>query len=451
VTTATTCLKHVNILSVLAFLLPSMSVAFAGPPKYTPWAVLRCYPTDARQPLAIPTNYAANPEKYFQDFFTSSGKGKGGIFDYWEQISNGQMSLQGTEVFPWVSLGIPYSFAVQLAFAQAAQPCFDKTRELLGFKGIGADYFAKFYGIFVIVNVKGGEQGSSSVALTANGATWRTLPLVVFSLDVLNPSNAAHEMGHGYGLAHSYDTFGHSCGGPASDPGVYCGYWDVMGAPFNGGTLFVNPTFNGSCGPSCLGQNMGGSGPGLNAQHMSYLGWISDAQTYVYDQSKPNTVTVKLAALEFPQLGFPLQIGVPTSHSIAARYRNVSIPNGYTIEYHRSAGWDRGFADAVIIYAGWSPGGAAQTYVIDDRGGPLWHAGQSLVDPYNNLVIVIKSFDDEQNTATITLSRLGLGSAGGNAGVGSGEDGSSSYEGFNPDATFPPPVHLLVPDQPPKK
>jgi M6 family metalloprotease-like protein len=384
--------------------------AFAGTPKVTPWAVLRCYASDTPVPIVPPpSSYVGNPEQYFADLFTSAGAGKGGMHDYWRQVSNGDVSLDGTEVFPWVSMDQPYSVVSQLGFAKAAQPCLDKAlAKKAGNLAQGVGYLSKFYGLFVIMNVNGGEQGSSLVTLTANGNTWRTLPLVVFSLDVLNPSNAAHEMGHGYGLDHGYDSKGNTnCGGLISDPGVYCDFWDAMGAPFNGRTLFSNSRFSGPCGSACAGQDLGNSGPGLNAPHLSYLGWISGAQTFVYDYSQPMSVTITLAALGFSQSGLPSQIGVPPPNPIDTLDPGLnSTLQGYTVEFRRSTGWDRGFADSVIIHTGWSPNGAARTYIVDNNGGPLWSVGQKFVDNFNNLQIAIDGFDAQHNTATVTLSRL---------------------------------------------
>src|SRR6266852_739538 len=64
----------------------------------TPWAVLRCQLSD--QPLP------PVPESFYQDFFTAAGAAKGGLYDYWGQVSMGRVTLAGTQIFQWVPLYI---------------------------------------------------------------------------------------------------------------------------------------------------------------------------------------------------------------------------------------------------------------------------------------------------------------------------------------------------------
>jgi hypothetical protein len=343
------------------------------------------------------------------------------MYDYWSQVSMGAVTLKGTTIFPWVPLnrttnqdhyldGNPSNQAPSNSrtTGDRVQYCIDQTKAYFAASNQPLD-LSRFYGVFVIQNENGGEQtaGGSYGGTPAKGAPF-------FEFSSLTLTTAAHEMGHGYGLAHAEDTaYNHWCGdsiNPSnpnpSNPngyGDYCDYYDVMGAPYNGGVNFTTPAFGAQ---GLL------SGPGLNAEHLDYLGWIPTARHYALGLSAA-CVTLKLAALghtEVPNTGQAptyFDVGIPFSNSITIPIRGA-LPGGYTVEFRRATGWDRGMTDGVIIHSGWSSNGYAETFIVDNNGGPLWHPGDTFTDNVNNVRISINSFDLVGNTAEISICRAGV-------------------------------------------
>jgi hypothetical protein len=163
-------------------------------------------------------------------------------------------------------------------------------------------------------------------------------------------TTTAHEMGHGYGLQHAEETaHDHNCGGfsSPSNPygyGDYCDYWDVMG----NGASFVNPIFD----------NQGRSGPALNARHLDYLGWMPAAARLVYDPSQTQPITVLLSAFGHNDGPGFLEVAIPP-------WDSCSSSTGYTVELRNSTGWDQGMNPSVMVHAGWSPDGSAETFIED--------------------------------------------------------------------------------------
>ena len=114
--------------------------------------------------------------------------------------------------------------------------------------------FTRFYGIIVILNLSV-DAGSVGILQLTFGENRKDYGSMVLGPAALNLTFAAHEMGHSYGLDHSFDTNPVS-NDPANDPrpGAYGDAWDIMSAMRfgNAAPFFQHPRF-------------GASGPGLNA------------------------------------------------------------------------------------------------------------------------------------------------------------------------------------------
>jgi hypothetical protein len=131
---------------------------------------------------------------------------------------------------------------------------------------------------------------------------------------------AAHEIGHGLGLVHSFDNLGKSCGGAA---GEYCDPWDIMSAL---GTY----QFDSLAYPS--------AGPGMNVPNLLHFGWIPSSRIATYNIGNADT-RFTLNALSHPLGSTPLAVKIP------------DFPFLFTVEYRQQDGWDAGIpANAVIVH-----------------------------------------------------------------------------------------------------
>jgi hypothetical protein len=127
-----------------------------------------------------------------------------------------------------------------------------------------------------------------------------------------------HEMGHGFGLGHAFDTSNNTCGG--NTPGEYCDSWDIMG-----GSYSFNP--GGAYDPA-------GTSP--CASTLYKIGFLSEGRVWT---SPPSPSTVSLTALNRADLPGYQMAKIVTSDWI------------YTVEFRQKTGWDRGVpAEGVLIH-----------------------------------------------------------------------------------------------------
>src|SRR5579864_389265 len=89
----------VSVFAVVAVLVgPTLTANASGLPSDTRWAIVLCKFADKpADPVAVnglttngvTTAGAVIDRSWISTFFTEAGKGKGGIFDYFAQVSNG--------------------------------------------------------------------------------------------------------------------------------------------------------------------------------------------------------------------------------------------------------------------------------------------------------------------------------------------------------------------------
>src|SRR5436190_24369257 len=91
------------VLATFASLLTFVPSTYAASQQPNPvsgttrWAILLCSFADH----ATSTTAVTRPTSFFQDLFTETGAGKGGMFDYWRDMSYGAIDLTGSRVFGW--------------------------------------------------------------------------------------------------------------------------------------------------------------------------------------------------------------------------------------------------------------------------------------------------------------------------------------------------------------
>ncbi|MEI6782315.1 MAG: hypothetical protein WCQ21_15505 [Verrucomicrobiota bacterium] len=322
----------------------------------TPWAVIKCKFSDQLQ------------EPVFDPAFLT---GTNGMAGYWNNVSYGQISLNGTTINGW------YNLPITLADAQAIPVATRRQQIINACIAAATDIdVSKYYGVIALVN-----------AVIDSGAARTGAPgRVLLDPYAWNVTFAAHEMGHGYGLNHSW---------LAAPPTQYGNPWDIMSAmnvdAFHGG--FGRPASDyaavGLAPPPGDGYP---SGPGLNAPNLDKFGWLAANRIAAWNGGSQ---TVTLAALNHPEAAGYFMCKVP--------FDPIDPNHYYTVEFRRKTGWDVGIPrDTVMINEVRQDG---LFYLINIDGGPERLSNQTFHDLQNNLDITVLNIDSASSTATVNIGR----------------------------------------------
>jgi hypothetical protein len=339
--------------SALGTILGTVMTANAGPQGATPWAVIKCKFSDQPQ------------EPVFDPAFITADDGMAG---YWRDVSYGNIFLDGSSISGW------YTLSITLADAQAFPAATRRQQLIDACKAAATDVdFPKFYGVIALLNaqIDSGAQGIGRVLL--DPYAW-------------NVTFAAHEMGHGYGLNHSWS---------ANPDTEYGNPWDIMSAldvkAFQGrfGRPASDYTLAGLTPPPANGYP---SGPGVNAPNLDKLGWL-DANRIVTWNGGSQSLT--LAALNHPEAG---------GYFMAKVLFDPANPNHYyAVEFRRQTGWDVGFPRDTVLINEVRPDGLF--YLIGADGGPERLPDQTFHDVANNVAITVLNLNSASSTATVNIGR----------------------------------------------
>jgi hypothetical protein len=333
-----TYIVTIVLLAIMAGLLTHVVQA-----RTTAWAVCKCKFSDQPQ------------EPNFDPAFITGADGMAG---YWRDVSYGAISLDGSAVYGWFTMPFTLAQGMNMTRNQRIDACIAAAN--------GVD-FSKYYSVIAILNAQI-DSGSANGRVVLDPAAWYV-------------SFAAHEMGHGYGLDHSFDDSG-LVYDPTSDtrPGAYGDGWDIMSAMTFGNN---SPTFAGQ---------FGASGPGLNALNLDKLGWLAADRVFTWGLTSQ---TVTLAALNHAEANGYLVAKVPFDAANPSHY--------YTIEFRRKTGWDKGIPkDTVLIHEVRADG---LFYLIGANGGAQRLPGQTFHDVNNNVAITVLGIDSASSTATVNIGR----------------------------------------------
>ncbi|KAA0776194.1 hypothetical protein DT250_04260 [Bacillus sp. AR2-1] len=324
----------------------------------TPWAIILCKFSDQNQE-------PQNPQ-FFQDLFVNPSTG--GMFDYWHDISYGAIDLTYSKVFGWLQL--PYTLATdkQRTRMQRITSAIDAVKNQVD--------FSPFYGIIVILNAQV-DSGSVGIQQLTFGSTIKNYGLLVLDPGAWNNTFAAHEMGHGYGLDHSFDTNPVSYD-PNDDsrPGAYGDKWDIMSAF----------TFAG-CSATFQDPRFGASGPGLNALNHLVLGWATNQITDVDLNLNNWRERVNLSPLN-----------QPVSSGSSAFVRVLYGSSTYTVEYRKKAGWDRGIIHEAVLVHKLQNG---SSYLQEGKYTQDLQEGDVFLDV--GVTIKVETINSIQGYATVTI------------------------------------------------
>ena len=368
----------------IATLSAAPAASAAPPPGSTPWAVLMCKAAgNSAEPVAPST---------VQTLFTTHDATNPTMWDYWWQVSNSTINLLYSQVAPkWVETNRTLAQLHGESRSQKLQDCADAA----GWQITNPD---STYGIIALWNVDFGGPGDSGATATGQSTqtlagTTRPYAGVVVEPWALFPSFLEHEMGHGYGLDH---TFGSVQCGAIAQSGEYCDPYSTMGVSWNG-EEFQQPVWRAPDGPSANAS----AGPGLDAFDLEKLGFIPAGREAVVTPTTGSQTAVTLTSLSAPN----------PARTLTARITTGSDPNSYvTVEFRRRLNWDRGIdADGIVIHgisdqpvAGH---GSPLSYLVERSSSwadGVWRAGESTT--VQGVTITVQSVDLSSNTATVVIA-----------------------------------------------
>jgi hypothetical protein len=391
-------------LLLIAYVLTSCSPGPGGVPPWKSypslassttsynWLVLKCQLADVP---TIPTDL----DKNIQRFFGISGAGFGNIPDYFHDVSYNRASVVSDTFVGWIRapFGKAELSGPKGRLASSVPGRQQRVQECLG--AIPADQLPDldaFYGVVVVNNAvqDGGACYVGQQPLLVNKLSHK-LACAWFDPNSLKTEFAAHEIGHGLGLTHSFDDSGRNCGGT---PGEYCDPWDIMSAQKT--YQFVDRNWITAGNPS-------GGGPGLSAPGLLTMGWLP-ADNQRRFQFEGDEQVFKIRALSHARRAEPLVVIVETGDP--RPFEGI-----YTVEYRQGDGWDGGFAtDASVPEAVRSSGGTVLVHQYRPVGSPgstlINGAFAGALQTCNTLVlgngarhVTVQSMDTTDASATVSI------------------------------------------------
>lgn len=323
-------------------------------------------------------------QKNLAFFNNQYGNAVGQLGHYWNEVSYGQIDLAGSTAHGWFLLPQPRSAYVTMVdgkpdadLAKLSQDCATAADAQVDFNGV--------QGVNMMFNgdLDGYAWGGSSCP-TVEGSqrcmrlTWNP----PWSFNNLAP--LAHEMGHGYGLAHSDNSDG--------DSDVYDNPWDVMSDAWhnamNDGTYGARPKH-------------------INMHQRDRLGWVDASRKLVVPAGtagiwKVDLQYASLAAAGGRQL---VMLTMPAQNAAGA--------NHYTLESRQRSGDYEGAlaGNAVIIHRvngtmAYSQDASVPPATLSNNEGSMFKPGESWIAPDGAYRVQIDAATPQGFQVTIMAGQL---------------------------------------------
>ena len=329
-----------------------------------PWAIVLCKYND------MPAE--TRPANFYWDMFARNGTG--GMCDFWRVITSGAMDISSSVVFGWLTMTHASAEAKALQYPAGRATLFQWGLDAAHAAGIN---LAPFRAILVLQNF-----GVDHGAVTIGGNPGEVV-IVHADPNAFECGFVGHEMGHGFGLPHSWS---------ANPDFQYGDGWDLMS--WQTSTFNFNVTFEGASGLATVG---------LNARNLEALGAVPPGRVWQPSPDFSGTVTLDpMSQLPIGNHGSLFAKILPTS-TRPVRTNGSS----YTVEFHQKAGWDQGIpADVVTIHEIRTD---TLSYLQPTRGSSFIQ-GQTFTTPAPAVSVLVTAIDTTLGTATVRIWDLPDGS-----------------------------------------
>jgi hypothetical protein len=438
---------HAAIAVFVIALAPLFAPAGATAATTTqPWVIVLCKFTDRQaEPHGIP---------YYQDMFANADKG--GLADYWRDVSYGQLSMAGTIVKGWYTLPTTSYEYDGWNRSHKANSCAAAANNDVD--------FSKYHGVLSIVNhpqqpdpprsatLAAAIDGDDTTITVSNPSAWPAPPYPahidkeLLHVTAVNGNTwtvqrghegspvAGHAAGAAISLTTGADLFGTGPGmvnldGKALSAVVAAEDISVVGIAHELGHGFsfqhsrklssstedYNDCYDIMSAFGCVHTFSGAdfgvprqSGPGLNAINLDRKGWLAADRKIRLDSASCTPKTIQLASLSHAEAAGYLQATTPATVTIATPPDGNGQPTSttsdyYSVEFRSKTGWDAGIpADSVLMHL---HGKDQYSYWVDRAGtGGALTAGSVFADPAQRTYLAVNAIDATNFTATVTLA-----------------------------------------------